>query len=177
MNGIVSLNGIRFVILVLTQVLVCSQINFLGYINPYIYILFIILFPVKNNRSLFIFLSFLLGLTVDLFLDSGGINAAASVFIAYARPVVLKFSFGMVYEHHNLKFNTVDFGAKLTYIAIMVAVHHLILFSLEIFSISKIILILQKTLFSSIFTIILCVLITIIFSRKSKWGNFYFSYR
>ncbi|MCF7567576.1 rod shape-determining protein MreD [Sabulilitoribacter arenilitoris] len=168
MNSVLSINSIRFLVLILTQVLICSQIIFFGYINPYIYILFIILYPVKNNRSLFIFLSFLLGLIVDLFLDSGGIHAASSVFIAYARPIVLKFSFGMIYQHQSIKFDSVDFGAKLSYITIMVAVHHIILFSLEIFSISKIILILQKSLFSSIFTIILCVLITIIFSRKSK---------
>ena len=168
MNSIISLNGVRFLVLVLVQVIICSHINFLGYVNPNIYILFIILFPVKNNRSLFIFMSFLLGLIIDLFLDSGGIHAAACVFIAYARPIILKFSFGMVYEHQNMKFNTVDFGAKLTYITIMAVTHHIILYSLEIFSISKIILTLQKTLFSSIFTIILCVLITIIFSRKSK---------
>lgn len=163
-----SLNSIRFVVLILVQVLICSHINFLGYINPYIYILFIILYPVKNNRTLFVFLSFLMGLIVDLFLDSGGINAAASVCIAFARPVILKFSFGMVYEHQNMKFSSVDFGAKLNYITIMTVLHHIILFLLEIFSVSRIILILQKTLFSSIFTIILCVLITIIFGRKSK---------
>ena len=163
-----SLNSIRFVVLILVQVLICSHINFLGYINPHIYILFIILYPVKNNRTLFIFLSFLMGLTVDLFLDSGGINAAASVFIAFARPVILKSSFGMVYEHQSMKFNAVDFGAKLNYITIMTVLHHIILFSLETFSFSRIILVLQKTLFSSIFTIILCVLITIIFGQKSK---------
>ncbi len=168
MNSIISLNSVRFLVLVLTQVLICNHINFLGYVNPNIYILFIILFPVKNNRSLFILVSFLLGLIIDLFLDSGGIHAAACVFIAYTRPIILKFSFGMVYEHQNMKFNTVDFGAKLTYITIMTVVHHIILYSLEIFSISKIILVLQKTLFSSIFTIILCVLLIIIFSRKSK---------
>ncbi|MCL6295686.1 rod shape-determining protein MreD [Jejuia spongiicola] len=168
MNSIISLNSVRFLVLVLTQVLICNHINFLGYVNPNVYILFIILFPVKNNRSLFILVSFLLGLIIDLFLDSGGIHAAACVFIAYTRPIILKFSFGMVYEHQNMKFNTVDFGAKLTYITIMTVVHHIILYSLEIFSISKIILVLQKTLFSSIFTIILCVLLIIIFSRKSK---------
>lgn len=168
MNSIISLNSVRFLVLVLTQVLICNHINFLGYVNPNVYILFIILFPVKNNRSLFILMSFLLGLIIDLFLDSGGIHAAACVFIAYTRPIILKFSFGMIYEHQNMKFNTVDFGAKLTYITIMTVVHHIILYSLEIFSISKIILVLQKTLFSSIFTIILCVLLIIIFSRKSK---------
>ena len=126
------------------------------------------LFPVKNNRVIIILLSFLLGITIDLFQDSGGIHAAACVFIAYVRPVILKFSFGMMYDHQTIKFDSVEFGAKLTYITILTALHHLILFSLEIFSASKIILVLQKTLFSSIFTILLCVVITIIFGKKTK---------
>lgn len=168
MNSVIAANSIRFIVLVTVQVLICNHINFLGYINPYIYILFIILFPVKNNRLLFVFLGFLLGLTVDMFLDTGGIHAAASVSIAYARPVLLKSSFGTIYEYQSIKFDLVDFGSKLTYIVFVTLVHHFILFSLEIFSISKILLILQKTLFSSIFTILLCVLLTIIFSRKTK---------
>lgn len=168
MNSVVTTNIVRFLILVLVQILVLNHINFLGYINPYVYILFIILFPVKNSRTLFIFLSFLLGLTIDLFSDSGGIHAAACVTIAYMRPVILKFSFGMIYEHQTIKFSNVEFGANLTYIVMLTVIHHLILFALEVFSFSKIILTLQKTLFSSIFTIIICVLITIIFSRKTK---------
>ncbi len=90
MNSIVGINTARFILLVLLQVLVLNHINFLGYINPYIYILFIILYPVKNNSSLFIFLSFLLGLCVDIFSDSGGVHAAASVTIAFLRPGFLK---------------------------------------------------------------------------------------
>lgn len=168
MNSVIAANSIRFVVLVLVQVLICNHIDFLGFINPYVYILFIMLFPVKNNRILFLLLAFLLGLTIDLFLDSGGIHAAASVAVAYARPVILKSSFGTIYEYQSIKFDLVDFGSKLIYIVFVTVVHHLILFSLEIFSISKILLILQKTLFSSIFTILLCVLLTIIFSRKAK---------
>ena len=168
MNSVIFSNSIRFIVLVFVQVLICNNINFLESINPYIYVLFIILFPVKNNRVLFVFLGFLLGLSIDLFLDSGGIHAAASVAVAYARPVMLKSSFGTIYEYQSIKFDIVDFGSKLTYIVFVVVVHHLILFSIEIFSISKILLILQKTLFSSIFTILLCVMLTIIFSRKTK---------
>ena len=158
----------RFILLVGLQVSVLNHINFLGYINPYVYILFIMLFPIKNNRTLFIFLSFLLGLTIDIFSDSGGIHAAACVSIAYVRPIILKFSFGTVYEYQTIKFDTVEFSSKFIYIIIMTVIHHFILFSLEIFNISKVILTFQKTLFSSIFTIILCIMITIIFSRKTK---------
>jgi rod shape-determining protein MreD len=168
MNNVVTTNIVRFIALVLIQVLVLNNINFMGYINPYIYILFIILFPVKNNRMLIIFLSFLLGLSVDLFLDSGGVHAAACVTIAYIRPIILKFSFGMIYEHQTIKFSNTELGQRLTYFAFIVFIHHLILFSLEIFNASQILLILKKSLFSGIFTLILCLLITVIFSQKRR---------
>lgn len=162
------MNIISFITLVLVQVLILNNINFLGYINPYIYVLFIVFYPVKNNRMLFIFLSFLLGFCIDLFLDSGGVHAAACVTIAYIRPVVLKFSFGMIYEHQTVKFNNTEFGQRFSYFSILIFTHHLILFSLEIFKISRLLLVLKKTLFSGIFTLIVCLLITIIFSRKSR---------
>ncbi len=161
-------NIIRFISLVLIQVLILNNINFLGYVNPYIYILFVLLYPIQNNRLLFIFLSFLLGLCVDIFLDSGGVHAAACVTIAYLRPVFLKFAFGMTYEHQTVKIGHSEIGQRITYISTLTLLHHLLLFTLEVFNSGKILLILKKTLFSSIFTVILCVLITILFSQKSK---------
>jgi cell shape-determining protein MreD len=140
----------------------------MGAINPYPYILFIILYPANNNRTLFIFLSFILGLMVDIFSNSGGIHAAACVTIAFIRPSVLKFAFGMVYEHQTIKFNNTEFGNRITYFSILIVIHHLIMFSLEIFNISNVLLVLQKTLFSSIFTIILCTLISVLFSNKQR---------
>ncbi len=168
MNNSVTLNIVRFIVLVSVQVLILNHINFFGYINPYIYILFIALYPIKNDRLLLITLAFFLGLSVDLFSDSGGMHAGASVLIAYIRPVVLKFSFGAIYEHQTIKFGTTDFGQRLTYLTILIFIHHLVLFTLEIFNSSKVLLILKKSLFSSIFTLILCLLITILFNRRSR---------
>ena len=166
MNNIVTINILRFTILVFVQVLILNNINFLGYINPYVYILFILLYPIKNNRLLFIFISFLLGLFVDFFLDSGGVNAAACVTVAYMRPLILKFSFGMTYEHQTVKFNNTEFVQRLTYFTILIFIHHTVLFSLEVFNISNLLLILKKSTFSSVFTVLLCLLIAIIFSHK-----------
>ncbi|MFT4780595.1 MAG: rod shape-determining protein MreD [Psychroserpens sp.] len=168
MNSVNINSIIRFVVLILAQVLVFNNINFLGNINPYPYLLFILLFPINNNRTLFIFLSFMLGLFVDLFSDSGGIHAAACVTIAFIRPPVLKFAFGMIYEHQTIKFNNTEFSNRIVYFSILVVIHHLIMFLLEIFNISNIIFVLQKTLFSSIFTILICALISILFSNKQR---------
>lgn len=168
MNNLLSIHTFRFLLLILLQVLIFNNIHFLGYINPYVYLLFIALFQVNNNRMVFIFLSFLMGLILDIFMDTGGIHSGACVFIAYIRPVILKFSFGSMYEHLTVKFNSVDLSSKLIYFSLITSLHHLVLFSLEIFSFSKLILVFQKTLFSSIFTILICMIITIIFSKKTK---------
>lgn len=168
MNSLSFNSIIRFVVLILVQALVFNHVNFMDLVNPYPYILFILLFPVNNNRVLFIFSSFMLGLFVDLFSDSGGVHAAACVAIAFVRPPILKFAFGMIYEHQHIKFNNTEFGNRTIYFLILIIIHHLILFSLEIFNISNILLILKNTLFSSVFTLILCILISILFSQKQR---------
>lgn len=166
-NSEIISNIFRFIILVLLQVLVLNNINFLGYINPYLYILFIIAFPLDGNKSLLIIVSFLLGLSIDLFEDSGGVHAAACLVIAYLRPLFLKFSFGVSYEYNMVKINKAPLTERITYITFMILIHHLVLFSLEIFSFSHILLLLKSTLFSSIFSIVLVFCTLLLFSRKS----------
>ena len=75
---------------------------------------------------------------------------------------------GMLYEHQSVKFSNTDIGSLFGYVALGTLLHHLILFALEVFNISDILLILKKTLFSSIFTIILSILIIVLFSRNKK---------
>ena len=162
------INTVRFVTLVLIQVLVLNHVNFLGYINPFLYPLFILVFPLTGNKSLLIVLSFFLGLCIDMFGDSGGIHAAACVFIAWIRPVVLKYSFGVSYELNTLKISTAPLPKQIVYIISMVMVHHLILFSLEIFNASQILLVLKSALFSGIFSVILMVCSILLFSRKTR---------
>ena len=166
MNNSVFLNMLRFFGLLLLQVLICSNINFMGYINPYIYLLFILVYPTLNNRLSFLFSSFLLGFMVDVFLDSGGAHAAASVLIAYIRPLFLKFSFGAAYEYQAIKFSNTDFTQRVVYFLSLIVIHHFVLFFLVIFNQNEILLILKQTFYSSIFTLLLCLLFTSLFSKK-----------
>jgi len=109
-----------------------------------------------------------LGLTIDIFGDSGGVHAAACVVIAYFRPVILKYSFGVSYEYNTIKINQVGFRQRLIYVSSMIILHHLVLFSMEIFNINHIMLLLKSTLFSGIFSIVLIMSSISIFSKKSK---------
>jgi len=168
MNNNVLLYIGRFLILVLVQVFILNHINFLGFLNPYIYIIFILLAPLNIHKGLFLFLSFILGLIIDLFGDSGGVHATACIVITYLRPVILRSVFGLSYEFQTVKLSKVGFGEQLAYVTLMIFIHHLILFSLEIFNFSHTLLIAKKTLFSSLFSIIVSMLILVLFRRKDS---------
>jgi len=166
MNNIALNIVLRFVGLVLLQVIICSNINFLGYLNPYVYVIFMFLYPITNNRVLFIFLSFSIGLSIDIFLDSGGVHAAASVAIAYVRPLFLKFSFGAAYEYQAVKFSNTNFSQRVIYFLLLIVIHHAILFSLVVFDKNEGLMVVKQTLYSSAFTLIVCLLLTSLFSKK-----------
>ena len=166
MNSALTSNIIRFFVLLIVQVTICNNINFLGYINPYIYIIFILLYPVKTNRLLFLLIAFNLGLLVDMFMDSGGVHAGASVVLAFVRPVFLKYAFGTLYEHQILKFGSLQLNELVIYVACMTLFHHFVVFNLEIFNIFQILLILKKTLVFSLFTSVLSVLLILLFRAR-----------
>ena len=166
MNNSITSNIIRFIVLLLVQVIICNNINFMGYINPHVYLLFILLYPTSNNRLTFIFSSFLLGLIIDVFLDSGGTHAAASVLIAYIRPLFLKFSFGAAYDYQAIKFSNTDFSQRFVYFLFLIVIHHFVLFFLVVFNQYEMLLIVKQTLYSSAFSLLICLLFTSLFSKK-----------
>jgi rod shape-determining protein MreD len=141
------------------QIVIFNNMNFLGYISPFPYLLYIILYPVNSNRSGLLISSFLLGITMDMFCNSGGIHATACVILAYYRPYIFKFAFGLSYEYQTIKLNESLTPERFSFILVSVILHHIILFTLEAFQFKFIWDILLRTLFSSIFTIIISIII------------------
>ncbi len=151
---------ILFVFLVLLQVLILNNIQLSGYINPYLYVIFILWLPVEMKKSLVMLASFFLGLSVDIFSNTVGMHAAACVFLAFCRPYILHFLAPREgYEGGQVP-GIQAFGLSwfLTYAAIAILLHHLFLFYLEVFRMTEFFSTLWRVLLSSIFTMILVIL-------------------
>ncbi len=85
-------NTISFVLFVLLQMIVFNNIELTSIgVVPAFFVLFILLLPYETPDWLLISSAFVIGLTIDLVSDTLGINAASTVFIAFLRPIVLKF--------------------------------------------------------------------------------------
>lgn len=156
-----------FFTLLLLQVFVLNNILFLEHINPYLYIAFVFLYPLNEDRIPFLFYSFLLGLFVDFFSDSGGIHAFSILCIAYVRLFFVRLYFRkVVTDYPFFKLKSESFGKTFNYVVTLTIIHHLIYFSFANFSFQNYTNVLLNTLYSSIFTLLLYFLGTYIFTKS-----------
>ncbi|MFH2142378.1 MAG: rod shape-determining protein MreD [Bacteroidota bacterium] len=163
-------NIIRFIFLILLQVLILNNIQFSGFINPYLYVLFILLLPIELSNWIVLFIGLLTGLCVDVFSNTLGIHASATVFISFLRPFIL----GIIspregYEPGtlpNISHNGLKWFVK--YIVILVVAHHLFLFFVEAFRFSDFFRTFSRAIISSVFTLILILFTQMLLIRRKK---------
>jgi len=153
-------NIVRFFFLVFFQVLILNHINLGGYINPYFYIYFVLLLPFETPRWLLLLTAFILGLSIDIFTNTIGLNASACVLMAFCRPFVISaISSGpesLIGDTPSLR----NQGIKwfLYYSIFLVLIHHFTLFYLEIFRFSEFMMTFVRVLLSSAFTMLLVLI-------------------
>jgi hypothetical protein len=156
----VFFNIIRFFFLIFFQVLILNHINLSGYINPYFYIYFILLLPFDTPKWMLLIAAFILGWSVDIFTNTIGLNAAACVMMAFARPFVISaISSGpesLLGDTPSLR----NQGLKwfLYYAIILIIIHHFTFFYLEIFRFSEFMATFFRVLLSSAFTLLLVLI-------------------
>lgn len=161
-------NIIRFILLVLVQVLIINNIQFSGFVVPYLYVLFILLMPFETPKWLLIVSAFALGLSVDLFTQTPGMHAAACVLMAFLRPFILEMSAPRDgYEAGTFpRIHYYGFQWFLRYTVILVLAHHFILFYIEVFRFSEFFSTFLRVLLSSLFSVILIMLSQYFIYRK-----------
>lgn len=149
-------NILRFIFLILLQVFVLDNIQFMGYINPMIYVLFILSLPVRFPKWALLILAFIMGLIIDVFSNTAGMHSFALVFAAFLRTPVINI-FTSIDEGSNPtpSFHTFGVSAYVKYVVILVLIHHFILFFIESFSFLHLTLLIPKIIISSTVTILL----------------------
>ena len=151
---IIIRNIVRFLVVILFQVLVMDNVMINGYMIPYIYILFILLMPFETPRWVQLLSGFALGLSMDLFSGTLGMHAAASVLAAFARLYLLDLLAPRDgYEPETFpRIHYYGFLWFLKYTALIVVIHHLALFYLEVFQLKHFFSTLLRVILSSILT-------------------------
>lgn len=149
---IISRNIVRFTVVVLFQVLVMDNVMISGYMVPYVYLLFILLMPFETPRWVVLLSGFFLGLGIDLFEHTPGMHTAATVLIAFIRPYFLNLLAPRDgYEPETFpRIHYYGFSWFLKYTLLMVLVHHLALFYLEVFQLQNFLSTLLRVVLSTV---------------------------
>lgn len=165
-----ALQIIRFVVLVLLQVLVINHIRLGGYVHPYIYMIFIMLLPFSTPKWQLLVLGFALGLTVDLFTGTLGLHAGATTLMAFCRPSIIKLVSGNQKFENITEPNLGQLGGIwfFRYVLCTVFIHHLALFFLESFSFRLIGQVMLRILLSVPVSIFLIMMILFIFKTEKR---------
>jgi len=161
---------LRFFVLIAVQVLLLDNVHIGGYINPCLYVFFILLLPFETPGWLLLVSAFFLGLSIDSFTNSTGLHTAATVFMAFLRPQVIRITGAPADYEGNLRPGIADMGFRwfLIYSLILILAHQFVLALLDAFRIAEAGMILLRMLLSSLATLSLVLITEYLFMRRRK---------
>lgn len=161
-------NVVRFFALLLLQILLLNQMDIHRWATPFIYVLFPLLLPISTPRPLVLLLAFVIGIIVDIFSNTVGIHAAATVFMAYARhSIIAMLTPPGDYDELPLpNIPTMGFRWFLIYASVAIFIHHFVYFALEYSNLSYIYLTFIKAFFSTALTLSIAIVGQYLFASK-----------
>lgn len=159
---------LRLIAYVGAQVILLKNLVVFDNAFCFVYIGFLIFLPVDMERPALMLIGFFLGLSVDIFYDSLGIHAAASVFIGFIRPTLINaltpqggYEIGI-----SPGLQKMGFSWFLTYTGLLVFAHHFAIFYIEAGGFSMFFFTFVKVVSSTIFTFLVLYLVQVLSSRR-----------
>lgn|SRR5574344_223778 len=160
---------LHFILIAAFQIFILNGLQ-IGYFNPMFYIWFILLLPTNTPKILTLILSFLMGLTIDIFAGVLGFHALVATLIGLIRGIFITIFF----EGKDTKTFTYPCIKEMTllpyiaYVSILVFIHHFLYFVIEEFSFHEFFFVLLRIICSSITTIVLIVICDFLFIKPKK---------
>ncbi|MDR1381242.1 MAG: rod shape-determining protein MreD [Tannerella sp.] len=165
--------AVYFTVFVLLQVLVMNNIHLFNLVKPFIYIYVLLKLPVDMTRSAVILISFLLGLSVDLFSNTFGIHAAACSFAGFVRmPLLERFA-----DIKDLPGGSIPscrlfgYGKFMRYAFVLTVIHHFTLFVVESFTFFQPLMMTVRMISAILFSLLLIFIVEAFNPEKSKNGE------
>ncbi|MVM40464.1 hypothetical protein GO730_27035 [Spirosoma sp. HMF3257] len=157
---IVSTSSLFLLYLVL-QILLVRNLVLFDYAFCFIYIACILLLPNETSLTWLLIIGFVTGIIVDTFYNTLGMHAAATVLMAYCRPLIVRAQIDVPGLESRIEFSLKELGpgAFFRYVFVLALIHHTALFFIEASSLALIIPTLIRVVASTLFTTVSIVLI------------------
>ena len=157
---------LMIILLVALQIFVLNRITLFGKYTPVLYPVFIMFYPFFRNKYQFLALSFLLGLGIDAFLYTWGINAFATTAVAYFRTLIFRTSTDSSTDFFS--FQSLQWSQYFFFIFSSIFLHQLLVQFVEFFKLSKFFEISINVLATSVISFIFILMYALAFKIKQK---------
>lgn len=157
-----------FAAAVLLQVFLFDNLTISIYLNPLIYIVFLLLLPLDTLPVAVLGAGLALGVTMDFAMGAAGINTIATLPVAFLRPTIT----GMLFGRDNAREGGVPSSARLGertfvyYLVVMTLIHHTVFFALESLSWAHALHTLARIVVSTAVSVFFIWIIARIFTAK-----------
>jgi len=151
------------------QVFILNRIALFGQYIPVLYPVFVMFYPFFRNQFQFLGLSFLLGLCVDAFLGTWGINAFATTVIAYFRTIIFRTSTDTTTDFFS--FQSIQWTQFIFFIITSIFIHQFLVQFIEFFKFNRFFEILFNVIVTSIISFVFILAYTLAFKIKQKVWN------
>ena len=166
MNRQVAKDIILSFIIVLSQLLIFNHMNLFGTLNTFIYVSLFILYKTSYDKTFLIVYGFIVGLIIDLSLQTYGVHTLASITVCYFRERIEKYSFGVNSILPLAMIRGTQITNRITFFLIIILLHSLIYFSLIFFNLEFTLTIFLYTLINAIVNfIIIWIISKLIFNK------------
>lgn len=166
-------NIVRFILFILFQVVILNEVPPLHqFVVPYIYFLFILWLPFNINRIFLLFVSFLFGLSLDLFTGTPGLHAAPCVLIAFIRPFLLNLlipqeTTEQSYSEPGIK--SMGAAPYSLYVGLLTFIHHFYLVLIEWLQFGNFMYFIGKVAATTGISLLMIAIAEMLFQRKGKY--------
>lgn len=159
-----------YIVMVMAQVIVFNHICLFGYAVPLVFIYVILKLPVTMNTNWVLTISFLLGLTIDIFSDTQGMNSLSCTLLGALRKPVLRLYFPREDEMTSPQpsFRSLGMAVYLKYVFSISLIYCTLFFLIESFSLFNPLRLLTKIASSSLLTFIIIIAIDSLTSRRRE---------
>lgn len=152
----------NIILLVLLQSLIFSRIHLFGYATASIYLIVLLKMPRYTSRNELLIWGFIMGIAVDMFNNTPGINAASATLLAFTRNTVLEwFTNRNNPDDLTPGINSMHFSGYMSYTTICIIVFYIALYILELFTVNY-----PLTLFISVTSSTLLTLLFVLITEK-----------
>ena len=166
MNRELLKNILFYTIILALQLLIFNQFKLFGFITPLIYLIIFVHYKITYDKTILLILGFLIGLIIDLSMQTYGCHTFSTITICYLRGRIEKNSFGVNANLPSAMIKDTPLFSRISFFLSLIAIHSIIYYSLIFFNINLLSTIFLYAFINSIATFIIIWIISRLISNN-----------